>query len=61
MGGPERIGNCSNGLESVRMNLGGAPMRAPPTCSGPDASFFDGVGDSNYPSRMGQLSTQSGP
>ena len=37
--------------------LGGAVKMAPPTCSGPDASFFDGVGDSNYPSRMGQLST----
>ena len=32
-------------------------MIAPPTCSGLEASFFDGVGDSNYPSRMGQLST----
>ena len=47
MGGPERIGNCSNGLESVRMNLGGAATIAPLTCSGPDSSFFDGVGDSN--------------
>lgn len=35
-------------------------MTDPPTCSGLDASFFDEAGDLNYPSRMGQLSTQSG-
>jgi hypothetical protein len=26
---------------------GGAAQMAPPTCSGPEASFFGGAGDSN--------------
>lgn len=33
MEGPERIGNCSNDLESVRMSLGGAAMIAQYSCA----------------------------
>ena len=29
-------------------SAGGPAIVAPPTCSGPDASFFDGAGDSNW-------------